>query len=189
MPLALVLVLIAGGLAFYLRSQAAPTTGGGGPIINVPVVTVVVGDLRNRTVRATGHHRRAEFPIVRSRRASRVAARTPIAEAWAAMAWRCWSLSVAARVAPAPTSPWSCSISTKAGIHVKKEDVVAQFDPTNQLQRLDDYKDTVIQTDNQIKKMIASLAATKEAHDQTVRAAKAAWDQAILDLGELAKFR
>lgn len=70
----------------------------------------------------------------------------------------------------------------KAGTHVKKDDVVAQFDPTNQLQRLDDYKDTVIQTDNNIKKMIASLAATKEAHDQTVRASKAAWDQANLDL-------
>jgi len=33
----------------------------------------------------------------------------------------------------------------------------------------------VIQTDNSIRKMIASLAATKEAHDQTVRAAKATW--------------
>jgi HlyD family secretion protein len=33
--------------------------------------------------------------------------------------------------------------------------------------------------------MIASLAATKEAHDQTVRAAKAAWEQAVLDLGTI----
>jgi multidrug efflux pump subunit AcrA (membrane-fusion protein) len=73
----------------------------------------------------------------------------------------------------------------KAGLRVKKDDVVAEFDPTNQLLRLDDYKDTVIQTDNSIRKQIASLAATKEAHDQTVRAAKAAWDQAVLDLGTI----
>ena len=71
----------------------------------------------------------------------------------------------------------------KPGTQVKKDDVVAQFDPTNQLQKLDDYKDTVIQTDNQIKKLMAQLTANKEAHDQTVRAAKASWDQALLDLG------
>jgi multidrug efflux pump subunit AcrA (membrane-fusion protein) len=73
----------------------------------------------------------------------------------------------------------------KAGTRVKKDDLVAQFDPTNQLLRLDDYKDTVIQTDNSIRKQIATLAANKEAHDQTVRAAKAAWDQAVLDLGTI----
>jgi multidrug efflux pump subunit AcrA (membrane-fusion protein) len=70
----------------------------------------------------------------------------------------------------------------KAGARVKKDDVVAEFDPTNQLLRLDDYKDAVIQTDNNIRKLIANLAANKEAHDQTVRGAKATWDQATLDL-------
>jgi biotin carboxyl carrier protein len=70
----------------------------------------------------------------------------------------------------------------KAGAHVKKDEVVAEFDPTYQLLRLDDYKDAVIQTNNSVRKLIANLAANKEAHDQTVRAAKAAWDQAALDL-------
>jgi multidrug resistance efflux pump len=70
----------------------------------------------------------------------------------------------------------------KPGTHVKQGDVVAQFDPQNQLQRLDDYKDTVIQLENSIKKMMATLASTKEAHDQDVRTAKAAWDKALLDL-------
>jgi HlyD family secretion protein len=36
--------------------------------------------------------------------------------------------------------------------------------------------------ENSIKKMTANLAATKEAHDQTVRSAKADWDKALLDL-------
>jgi HlyD family secretion protein len=70
----------------------------------------------------------------------------------------------------------------KAGLRVKAGDVVAEFDPQNQLQRLDDYKDSVVQLENSIKKMVANLAATKEAHDQDVRTSKADWDKAVLDL-------
>jgi HlyD family secretion protein len=70
----------------------------------------------------------------------------------------------------------------KAGTHVRNGDVVAQFDPQNQLQRLDDYKDTVVQLENSVKGMMASLAAVKESHSQAVRSAKAEWDKAILDL-------
>src|ERR1019366_10722593 len=33
-----------------------------------------------------------------------------------------------------------------------------------------------------VEEMVANLAATKEALDQSVRAAKAAWEQAVLDL-------
>jgi multidrug efflux pump subunit AcrA (membrane-fusion protein) len=70
----------------------------------------------------------------------------------------------------------------KPGIHVKAGDVIAEFDPQNQMQRLDDYKDSVIQLENSIKKMTANLAATKEAHSQQVRSAKADWDRALLDM-------
>jgi len=69
-----------------------------------------------------------------------------------------------------------------AGVRVKTGDVVAEFDPQNQLQRLDDYKDSAIQQENTVKKMLANLAAVKESHDQQVRTAKATWDRAILDL-------
>lgn len=68
------------------------------------------------------------------------------------------------------------------GVRVKTGDVVAEFDPQNQLQRLDDYKDTAIQQENMVKKMLANLAAVKEAHNQSVRTAKADWEKAILDL-------
>jgi len=68
------------------------------------------------------------------------------------------------------------------GVRVKAGQVVAEFDPTNQLQRLDDYKDSAIQQENTVKKMLANLAATKEAHDQQVRMAKSDWDKALLDL-------
>ena len=70
----------------------------------------------------------------------------------------------------------------KPGVHVKTGEVVAEFDPQNQLQRLDDYKDTAVQQENMVKKMLANLASVKEAHDQSVRSAKADWDKAVLDL-------
>jgi HlyD family secretion protein len=70
----------------------------------------------------------------------------------------------------------------KPGVRVKAGDVVAEFDPQNQLQRLDDYKDSAIQLENTVKKMLANLAAVKEAHDQTVRSAKADAEKAKLDL-------
>jgi len=70
----------------------------------------------------------------------------------------------------------------KPGSRVKAGEVVAKFDPQNQLQRLDDYKDSAIQQENMVRKMLANLAAVKEAHDQSVRTAKADWDKAVLDL-------
>jgi len=70
----------------------------------------------------------------------------------------------------------------KPGSRVKAGEVVAEFDPQFQIQRLDDYKDTVIQQENNIRKSLANLAATKEAHDQQVRSAKADLERTILDL-------
>ena len=70
---------------------------------------------------------------------------------------------------------------TKAGVHVKAGDVVAEFDPQMMLQRLDDYNDTLVQQENRYKTQMASMAASKEAHDQKVRESKAAWDKAVLD--------
>jgi multidrug resistance efflux pump len=70
----------------------------------------------------------------------------------------------------------------KPGLLVKSGDVVGEFDTTNQLQRLDDYKDTVLQLEGQIRKAVADLDAAKESREQAVRLAKATWDQALLDL-------
>ncbi len=69
-----------------------------------------------------------------------------------------------------------------AGSPVKKGEIVAEFDRQNQLNRLDDYKATVIQLDANIKKLRANLAVAKESHDQLIRSAKADLDKAELDL-------
>jgi multidrug resistance efflux pump len=70
----------------------------------------------------------------------------------------------------------------KPGTRVAAGDVVAQFDPQNQLQRLDDYRDASVQMDNRVKSGTATLSSALEAQSQAVRSAKADWEKAQLDL-------
>jgi multidrug resistance efflux pump len=70
----------------------------------------------------------------------------------------------------------------KPGARVSTGDVVAQFDPQNQVLRLDDYMDTVVQLENNLKSANAAVASVLETHAQGVRSAKADWDKAVLDL-------
>lgn len=74
----------------------------------------------------------------------------------------------------------------KPGTMVKAGDVVAEFDTESQLQRLDDYRDAVVQLEATIQKMKVDLAAAEESRAQAVRSAKADWDKAILDLKTVA---
>jgi multidrug resistance efflux pump len=68
------------------------------------------------------------------------------------------------------------------GSMVKAGDLVAEFDLQAQQQRLDDYKDYMVQADNNIRRLKANLASSKEAMSQQVRSSKADWDKAVLDL-------
>jgi multidrug resistance efflux pump len=68
------------------------------------------------------------------------------------------------------------------GTRVKKGDPVAEFDRQAQLTRLDDYKASVIQQEANIKKLKSDQAVAKEAHNQSIRAAKAELEKARLDL-------
>ena len=74
------------------------------------------------------------------------------------------------------------SLPAPGGKRIKTGDVVAEFDRENMLNRIDDYKDAVVQAENDIKNRRASLAVTNEAHQQTVRSAKADMEKAQLDL-------
>ena len=70
----------------------------------------------------------------------------------------------------------------KPGSRVRAGDTVAQFDTQNQLQRLDDYKDTVLQMENSLRSLMASTASAKEAFAQQIRSAYSDWQKAVLDL-------
>jgi len=68
------------------------------------------------------------------------------------------------------------------GSHVKKGEVIAEFDRQIQLLRLDDYRDSVSQLNDNIERMRSDLQTTRKAHDHVIFAAKAALDKAELDL-------
>jgi multidrug efflux pump subunit AcrA (membrane-fusion protein) len=169
--------LLAGGLAYYWKvrteAKAAAT------VISVPVTSASVGDV-SQTIRVTGTIAARNFAPLMAPRI--LGSRNNINRGGMGGALG------GQRGGGGPGGGGDFNLVllklVPAGSRVKKDDVVAQFDPTNQLLRLDDYKDSGIQNENSIKKMIANLAAYKEAHDQTVRAAKASADQAKLDLAK-----
>ncbi len=68
------------------------------------------------------------------------------------------------------------------GQKVKKGEVIAEFDRTNQLNRLDDYKASVVQYDASIEKLKSDLLIARVAHDRLIASAKADLDKAKLDL-------
>ena len=175
----LAVAVVGGGAAYYWKTQSQSRTSGPGAIISVPTIAVSIGDL-NATVRVNGTVAAQNSAallaprIMGSRgdanRGGDGQGRQPGGGGGGGMG--------------GPGGDFSLVLLhlAKAGIHVKAGDMIAEFDPQNQLQRLDDYKDSVIQLENSIKKMKANLAAVKEAHDQSVRSAKAEWDSAVLDL-------
>jgi HlyD family secretion protein len=74
---------------------------------------------------------------------------------------------------------------TPSGTMVKKGQTVAEFDRQYMLQRLDDYRSSVAQSEASVKKMYAELEVTKKAREQNIANAKAALDKARLDLKTL----
>jgi HlyD family secretion protein len=50
---------------------------------------------------------------------------------------------------------------------------------------VDDYKDTQVQQEANIRSLLATLASKREAHDQTERAARATWDGDVLDMAKM----
>ncbi|MBZ5622620.1 MAG: HlyD family efflux transporter periplasmic adaptor subunit [Acidobacteriia bacterium] len=171
--LSIALILILGIAVFrYRKSESAVSAKGQG--ISVPVAVVSMGNV-TATVRVAG-------TIAAMKSASLLAPRILGSRSGI-------NRGGDANFGPPPGGgPGGADFNlvllslAKAGTRVKAGDVVAQFDPQNQLQRLDDYKDSAVQLENSIKSMTANLASIKEAHDQTVRTAKANWDKAILDL-------
>jgi HlyD family secretion protein len=75
--------------------------------------------------------------------------------------------------------------AAKPGAHVKKGEVVAEFDRQYMLLRLDDYRSSVVQAEASLRKLKADLDVTRKAHDQSIAKAKATLDKAQLDMKTL----
>ena len=163
----LIAVLILGaGAAYYFKTQSDARAAAKGSLISVSTAVVGLGDL-HATVRVNGTVNAQNFAALMAPRI--LGSRSNMNRGG---------------MGGGPGGDFSLVLLklAKPGIHVKSGDVVAEFDPQSQLQRLDDYKDSAVQQENTVKKMLANLAAVKEAHDQSVRSAKADWDKAVLDL-------
>ncbi|HWB87092.1 MAG TPA: HlyD family efflux transporter periplasmic adaptor subunit [Bryobacteraceae bacterium] len=162
----IVLVLVAGGLVWRWKAQQESAAKATAQAVAVRTAEVSTGDLA-RTIRVTGTIAAERFaglmaPRIRGSRTGRGRGGTPGGGGGD------FNLVLSMLAAP--------------GVHVKEGDVVAQFDPQAQSMRLDDYKDSVVQLEANIRKMEAALKAAKEAQAQTVRSAKADYDKAVLDL-------
>ena len=188
-------VVVAGGVGIYLnRSQ--PKTAEGGPGIIVPTVVLSTGNVRE-TIRVSGTVAAQNFAallaprIMGSRsnmnrggtfggRGSGGAASMMMAQAISGGG----GMGGPGGGGGGPMGDFSLILMRLAqpGVRVGAGEVVAEFDPQMQMQRLDDYKDTVDQQENTVKKELATLAANREAHNQQVRTARANWDTALLDL-------
>jgi|SoiMethySBSTD1v2_1073268.scaffolds.fasta_scaffold193438_2 HlyD family secretion protein len=194
----IVFVILAGAAALYYRSQSDSKTGSGGPIA-VPTIAVSMGNL-TATIRVNGTVAAQNFkPLTAPRILGSRSALNRGGDGGFGGGGRGGGGNAGgggnpggggrdAGGGPGGGGPGGGDFNlvllhlAKPGSRVKAGDVVAEFDPQFQIQRLDDYKDTVIQQENNIRKSLANLAATKEAHDQQVRTAKAAWDRAVLDV-------
>ncbi|MCU0247966.1 MAG: hypothetical protein MUC42_15455, partial [Bryobacter sp.] len=70
----------------------------------------------------------------------------------------------------------------KPGSQVKKGDVIAEFDRQYMLQRLEDYRASVVTYQANLRKLQAEQELTKVNHNQSIAVAKANLDKAELDL-------
>ncbi len=187
------LAVVGGGLAYYLNQQnqaAKLAAKGGGGIITVSTAVVGLGDL-HATVRVNGTIQAQDFISLRAprilgsrsgmNRGGDGGGRGGGGGGGGPMGGGDATAMMMMMGGPTDFTLVLLKLADP-GIRVKAGDIVAEFDPTNQLQRLDDYKDSTVQQENTVKKMLANLAAAKEAQDQQVRTAKSDWDKALLDL-------
>jgi HlyD family secretion protein len=174
--LLIALLVLGAGAAYYFKTQNDAKVANKNSVISVSTTVVGLGDL-HATVRVNGTVSAQNF-------AALMAPRILGSRSGLNRGGDSGSTAGGGGGGGGPMGDFSLVLMKLAtpGVRVKTGDVVAEFDPQNQLQRLDDYKDAAIQQENMVRKMLANLAAVKEAHNQSVRSAKADWEKAVLDL-------
>ena len=189
----LALAVVAGGTAYYLKKQSDAKLANGGGMITVPTVAVSMGSVQ-ATIRVTGTVAAQKFQALLAPRI--MGSRSDFNRGGDSSfggggggggrggGGGGGGNTGAGPGGGGPMGDFSLVLLrlAKPGTPVKTGDVVAEFDPQMQQQRLDDYKDSLNQQENNVKKMLANLASTKEGHDQQVRSSKADWEKAQLDM-------
>jgi len=179
---------ILGGLAYYWRTTAATATGG--PVVTIQTVAAEIGNV-DATIRVNGTIAARNQQTILAPRIQ--GSRSDVNRGGAANMMTAGGAGGRGTVGgggggqqgfgAAQMTDFTLVLTklAAAGGRVKAGDLIAQFDTVNQQQRLDDYKDTLVQLEANIKRSMANLGANKEAHWQKVVQAKANYDQALLD--------
>jgi hypothetical protein len=68
------------------------------------------------------------------------------------------------------------------GTHVRKGEIVAEFDNLYMLNRLDDYRASVVQREANLRKLNALLEVKRKAYEQQIRRSRAEMEKGALDL-------
>jgi multidrug efflux pump subunit AcrA (membrane-fusion protein) len=182
-------VAILGGLAYYWRTTAAATATGG-PAVSVQTVAAAIGNV-DATIRVNGTIAARNQQSILAPRIQ--GSRSDVNRGGSANFQQAGGQGGRGAVGgggggqqgfgAAQMTDFTLVLTklADAGSRVKAGDVIAQFDTVNQQQRLDDYKDSLVQMEARIKQSMANLGANKESHWQRVVSAKASFDQAVLD--------
>jgi HlyD family secretion protein len=180
-------VLIAGGLAYYWQSTSSATATGGGSTPLVQTVSANIGAV-DATIRLNGTIAAKTQATILAPRIQ--GSRTDVNRGGSANMQNNRAGGGVGGGGGGPAGFGAAQMTdfslvlTKlaaAGSRVKAGDAIAQFDTVNQQQRLDDYRDSLIQLAANIKNRMASMGSQKESHLQQVRAGKASWDTAVLN--------
>ena len=174
--ISLVLLVVAAGVGLYLKSRPS-LTGGGGPVITVPTVTAVVGDL-DRKVRVTGTVAAKNF-------AALLAPRIQGSRSNTNRGGMGGSLGAGPAGGGGPGGGDFNLILlhlAKAGHRSRRTPWWPSSTRPTSFSGWTTTRTRSSRTQLTVRKIMANLAASKETLDQTVRAAKASWQQALLDL-------
>ena len=141
----LIAVLFLGsGAAYYLKTQNDAKVAAKGSLVSVSTMVVGLGDL-HATVRVNGTVNAQNFAALMAPRI--LGSRSGLNRGGDSGSMNSGG---GGGGGGGPMGDFSLVLMklAKPGVHVKSGDMVAEFDPQNQLQRLDDYKDPPIQQEN-----------------------------------------
>jgi multidrug efflux pump subunit AcrA (membrane-fusion protein) len=149
--------LVLGGVAMaigavYLLANRTPQQGTPAAVASVPTVVVSLGTL-DRTIMVAGETHARNFAAIK----------------------------VPVQRGRGGGSSLTLIHMAEGGAEVKKGDVVAEIDPERLRQQIDDYEDTISQSEANLRTQKAQQAVDWENLQQTVRSAKASLDRATHD--------
>ena len=142
-------LVVAGGLAWYWNTQSNAKDTTGGPIAAVPTLALAAGDL-HETVRIAGVVSAERFASIMAPR----------------IQGNRGNYNRGGQGGNGPNgqnNDFNLTVTNlvAAGANVKSGDVVTEFDLTAQQQRLDDYKDNVVQLEANLARLKANLAYSR----------------------------